>query len=68
MDKGYTTDLIQYRLQKFKAAFNRNSNYRFSIGKWIINQTKYEYLNHLRNFSSAQLTQISYFPSYRANI
>lgn len=55
-------------LYKFKAAFNRNSDYRFAIGKSIINQEKYNYLLALRNFTKEQESKVSFFPSYRANI
>lgn len=55
-------------LYKFKAAFNRNSDYRFSIGKMIVDYQKYDYLLSLREFNQEQLEHISYFPKYRGNI
>lgn len=55
-------------LYKFKAAFNRNSNYQFSIGKMIIDHNKYDELLKLRNFSNDELAQIHFFPAYRANV
>ena len=54
-------------LYKFKAAFNRNSDYRFAIGKSIISKEKYEQLLNLRGFTEEQITNISYFPQYRAH-
>lgn len=55
-------------LYKFKASFNRNSNYRFAIGKTIIDETAYNELLHLRGFSEEEMSQIGYFPQYRAQI
>lgn len=55
-------------LYKFKAAFNRNSDYRFSIGKLIVDRQKYNELLGHRGFSEQQLGTISYFPAYRAHI
>lgn len=54
-------------LFKFKAAFNRNSDYRFSIGKLIVDQKKYDMLVKLRkdkdpNFNPSS----SFFPLYRS--
>lgn len=53
-------------LYKFKAAFNRNSDNQFSIGKLIVNQEEYDKLVKIRkeegNFNSAS----SFFPLYRA--
>lgn len=54
-------------LYKFKSAFNRNSNYRFAIGKLIINKEGYKYLLGVRGFSADKIASISYFPQYRAN-
>lgn len=53
-------------LYKFKAAFNRNSDFRFSIGKKIINRQAYDYLTSLRGFPPEEQTQITFFPVYRA--
>lgn len=54
-------------LYKFKAAFNRNSDYLFSIGKQIFNQNKYNQLVELRkrdveNFDAHD----KFFPLYRS--
>ena len=54
-------------LYKFKAAFNRNSDYQFSIAKQIFNQEKYDALVALRaardkNFNG----ESSFFPLYRS--
>jgi hypothetical protein len=54
-------------LYKFKAAFNRNANYQFSIGKEIFDQDKYDELVNMRNrvihnFNS----ESSFFPLYRS--
>ena len=54
-------------LYKFKAAFNRNSDYQFSIGKEIFDQHKYEELVALRAAKDPEFNQESkYFPLYRA--
>lgn len=55
-------------LYKFKAAFNRNSDYRFAIGKSIIDSVDYNYLLGERGFTYGQVAGISYFPRYRAHI
>lgn len=54
-------------LYKFKAAFNRNSDYQFSIGKEIFDQGKYDELVAERTARDANFNQGSkYFPLYRA--
>ena len=54
-------------LYKFKAAFNRNSDYQFSIGKEIFDQEKYDELVKIRKESDASFDVSShYFPLYRA--
>ena len=54
-------------LYKFKAAFNRNSNYQFSIGKEIFNQEKYDELVKARRESDSHFDESShFFPLYRA--
>ena len=54
-------------LYKFKAAFNRNSNYQFSIGKEIFDQGKYDELVEIRASQDAGFVrESSYFPVYRA--
>ena len=54
-------------LYKFKAAFNKNSDYQFSIGKQIFNQEKYDELVKIRRESDASFNESShFFPLYRA--
>ena len=54
-------------LYKFKAAFNRNSNYQFSIGKEIFDQQKYDKLVEMRKETDNSFDVSShFFPLYRA--
>ena len=54
-------------LYKFKAAFNRNSDYRFSIGKQIFNQEMYDELVRLRAQNADSFDPDSeFFPLYRS--
>lgn len=53
-------------LFKFKQAFNRNSDNRFSIGKRVFNQEVYEELVSIRNRESSFCNDSSYFPLYRS--
>ncbi len=54
-------------LYKFKAAFNRNSDYQFSIGKNIFNQEMYYELVNLRQQSDSDFNKDSnFFPLYRS--
>ena len=54
-------------LYKFKAAFNRNSDCQFSIGKEIFDQKKYDELIAIRRSSVKTFDENShYFPLYRA--
>lgn len=54
-------------LYKFKAAFNKVSDYQFSIGKQIFNQEVYDRLMEMRReLDSSFNDQSSYFPLYRA--
>lgn len=54
-------------LYKFKAAFNRNSDYRFSIGKMLIDAEKYKFLTDLRiNVDPEFDRDSSFFPVYRS--
>ena len=54
-------------LYKFKAAFNKNSDYQFSIGKQIFDQEKYDELVRIRRESDPKFDGTSqYFPVYRA--
>lgn len=54
-------------LFKFKAAFNRKSDYQFSIGKEIFDQEKYDELVAERTSRDSEFDKNSkYFPLYRA--
>lgn len=54
-------------LYKFKAAFNRNSDYQFSIGKEIFDQDKYDELVAERVSRDNEFNkERKYFPLYRA--
>jgi hypothetical protein len=54
-------------LYKFKSAFNRNSDYQFSIGKEIFDQEKYDELVSLRARQDPEFNKESnYFPLYRS--
>lgn len=54
-------------LYKFKAAFNKNSDYRFSIGKEIFDQEKYDELVALRAKQDPDFNPESkFFPLYRS--
>lgn len=54
-------------LYKFKAAFNKVSDYQFSIGKQIFDQEKYDQMVEIRKKSDPKFNQEShYFPLYRA--
>lgn len=54
-------------LYKFKSAFNRNSDYQFSIGKQIFDEEKYNQLVEMRKESDATFDETSqFFPLYRA--
>ena len=54
-------------LYKFKAAFNRNSDYQFSIGKEIFDQEKYDELVSLRASHDPAFNKDSkFFPLYLA--
>lgn len=54
-------------LYKFKAAFNRNSDYQFSIGKQIFDHEKYNQLIEERASRDIHFNRESnYFPVYRA--
>ncbi len=54
-------------LYKFKAAFNRNSDYQFSIGKEIFDHKKYDELVKIRKELDANFDDSSlFFPLYRA--
>lgn len=54
-------------LYKFKAAFNKMSDYQFSIGKQIFDQEKYDELVALRASQDPSFNKdSSYFPLYRA--
>ena len=54
-------------LYKFKAAFNRTSDYQFSIGKETFNQSLYDELISLRAASDPSFNpESNYFPLYRS--
>ena len=54
-------------LYKFKAAFNKNSDYQFSIGKQVFDQDKYDQLIELRAKQDPDFNRTSsFFPLYRA--
>lgn len=54
-------------LYKFKAAFNRYSNFQFSIGKEIFDQDRYDELVRIRRESDSDFDETSqFFPLYRA--
>ena len=54
-------------LYKFKAAFNKNSDYQFSIGKQVLNQERYDELVKIRKESDSNFDETSdFFPLYRA--
>lgn len=54
-------------LYKFKAAFNKKSDYQFSIGKQIFNQEKYNELVNRRIVEDAKFdANSSFFPLYRS--
>lgn len=54
-------------LYKFKAAFNKVSDYQFSIGKQVLDEEKYNQLVEIRRNSDPSFNdQSSYFPLYRA--
>jgi len=54
-------------LYKFKAAFNRNSDYQFSIGKEIFDQEKYDELVALRAQQDPDFNpESNFFPLYRS--
>jgi hypothetical protein len=54
-------------LYKFKAAFNKLSDYQFSIGKQVFNQEKYDDLVRIRRESDPNFDETShFFPLYRS--
>ena len=54
-------------LYKFKAAFNKNSDYQFSIGKQIFNEEKYKELVKIRRKEDLTFDETSkFFPLYRS--
>lgn len=72
-EKGYKTFHLgggvgsgEDNLYKFKAAFNRNSDYQFSIGKEVFDQEKYDELVRLRKEKDEDFDEASrFFPLYR---
>ena len=54
-------------LYRFKAAFNKNSDYQFSIGKQVFDQVIYDNLVRIRKESDSSFNEQShFFPLYRA--
>lgn len=54
-------------LFKFKIAFNKNSDYQFSIGKQVFDHNQYRKLVELRHFFDPNFTGDSgFFPLYRS--
>lgn len=54
-------------LYKFKAAFNKVSDYQFSIGKQVFDQEKYNQLVEIRKTTDPTFDETSkFFPLYRA--
>lgn len=54
-------------LYKFKAAFNKNSDYRFSIGRQVFDKDIYDRLVAIRKASDPEFnSSSSFFPLYRA--
>ena len=54
-------------LYKFKAAFNKNSDYQFSIGKQIFDQEAYDKLVAIRAEQDSSFDKESkFFPLYRS--
>lgn len=54
-------------LYKFKAAFNRNSDFQFSIGKQVFDQNKYDELVEIRRLSDNNFDiNSTFFPLYRS--
>lgn len=54
-------------LYKFKAAFNKVSDYQFSIGKEIFNESRYNKLVELKRFFVPSFTgESGFFPKYRS--
>ena len=54
-------------LYKFKAAFNKNSDYQFSIGKQVFDQEKYDELVEIRAHRDLDFNpESNFFPLYRS--
>ena len=54
-------------LYRFKAAFNKNSDYQFSIGEQVFSQEKYDELVRIKKKSDPHFDDSSsFFPLYRA--
>ena len=58
---------VEDSLYRFKAAFNRKSDYVFSIGRIIVDEDNYNKLLKLRGFSPNESNSISFFPQYRVH-
>lgn len=58
---------VEDNLYKFKAGFNKVSDYQFSIGKQVFDQGKYDELVKIRRESDPGFDEgASFFPLYRA--
>lgn len=58
---------VEDNLYKFKAAFNRNSDYQFSIGRKVIDNEKYQFLTNIRENNDSEFNkESSFFPVYRS--
>lgn len=53
-------------LYKFKAAFNRNSNSEFALGRLILDQQRYNHLVELRRGDETFNENSRFFPLYRS--
>ena len=53
-------------LFKFKKAFNKNSETRFSIGRKVMNQEKYDKLISIRSENTYFNAETNFFPKYRS--
>ena len=73
-EQGYKTSHLgggvgsgEDNLYKFKAAFNKNSDCQFSIGKQIFNEGKYKKLVEIRRKEDPMFDGTSkFFPLYRS--
>lgn len=58
---------VEDGVYRFKAAFNRNSDYQFSIGRQVFDRDKYDELVRIRKESDPGFDETSsFFPLYRS--